>query len=458
MINFQSTRLHSIADMFPLTARGVVCLLCVAFALRWFGYGAMDLVVFALGICALAILLSCLFSVIICGLILQRRIQREGGNEYAPAQGGGKAFEADFPNQTGFSLPSVGPLPLVRLQWSWHHPDAIDCRVRIGPDESLEEEITPRRRCLSGHVTRRFEVTDVLGLCRYSWRARLERECYALPRIESLKKLPLLHSFTAEDGIPRQSGEAVGDRMEIRPYVAGDSVRDILWKSYARTGQLNVRLRERSVAHGKRVLAYLHSSPGDEAAAAVARAALEFGAFGDDWLFSADGTETPCAELPAALRAVARSRALGEAHAPGLARFLAATEKHGATHCIVFAAADAVAELAGLSGGLFGNRFTLVLALDDLREAAQTPWWRGFLLRPSAGKQNQTRYLGRGKTQAQAQAHAPRTPGNREAIDHGGGSRAELLLSFQALKPAVASIILVDRGTGTCYDDNLRRL
>ena len=87
-------------------------------------------------------------------------------------------------------------------------------------------------------------------------------------------------------------------------------MRDILWKNYARNRQLNVRLRERSVAHGQRILAYLLSGPDDEAAAAAARAALESGAFGDDWQFSADGTETPCGELDAALRAVARSRAL----------------------------------------------------------------------------------------------------------------------------------------------------
>ena len=247
------SQFRALAGLFPLTARGIVTLLCVGLALRVFGYGAMDLMVFALGICALAILLSCLFCVVICGLIMQHRIQREPAREAA----NGKPLEAGFPNQTGFALPPVGMLPLVRLQWSWQYPDHIETRIRIAPDNHLEEEITPRLRCLGGHVSRRFEVSDVLGLCRYSWRQRRDRECYALPRVNTLKNLPLLHSLTAEDGLPRQSGEPVGDRMEIRPYVAGDSVRDILWKNYARTRQLNVRLRERSVAHGRRILAYL---------------------------------------------------------------------------------------------------------------------------------------------------------------------------------------------------------
>ena len=214
-IDSVKTQLCAVAGLFPLTVRGAVALFCIALALRFFGYGAMDLMVFALGISALAILLSCLFSVVICGLILQRRIQRETGNNPERGPGNGKVFEAGFPNQTGFTLPPVGLLPLVRLQWSWQYPDQIDNRIRIAPDENLEEEITPRLRCLSSHVTRRFEVSDVLGLCRYSWRARRERECYVLPRINTLRNLPLLHSLTAEDGMPRQSGETVGDRMEI---------------------------------------------------------------------------------------------------------------------------------------------------------------------------------------------------------------------------------------------------
>ena len=446
--------------------------------------------VFALGICALAILLSCLFSVVICGLILQRRIQREAEGESA-RRGGGEAFEAGFPNQTGFSLPPVGLLPLVRLQWSWRYPDEIDSRVRVTRDGRLEEEIAPRLRCLAKHVTRRFEVSDVLGLCRYSWRARRERECYVLPSIHTLKNLPLLHSLAAEDGMPRQSGEPVGDRMEIRPYVAGDSVRDILWKSYARTRQLNVRQRERSVARGTRILAYLLAGPGDEAAAAVARAALESGAFGDDWQFSADGTETPCAALESALRAVARSRALDGPHAPGLERFLAAADQRGATHCIIFAAAGSVSGLADAGGGAFHGRFSLVLATDGMEQAERPPLWRRLLLRPpernredgqddgrrkpassfrawlgpakarhggTAGRRQRGDddfpKTGRGVAASRNDAARPKPPGRGDS----GGLGAELLLICHRLGPAVESIIVVDRTTGTCYNDKLRKI
>ncbi|MFB0988160.1 MAG: hypothetical protein QMC69_02710, partial [Gammaproteobacteria bacterium] len=40
--------------LFPLTLQGLITLLLTAYALQVYGYGAMDLVVFSLAICALA--------------------------------------------------------------------------------------------------------------------------------------------------------------------------------------------------------------------------------------------------------------------------------------------------------------------------------------------------------------------------------------------------------------------
>ena len=74
------------------------------------------------------------------------------------------------------------------------------------------------------------------------------------------------------------SGQPEGDRMEIRPYAPGDSVKNIIWKVYARSRQLNVRLPEHSVFQSKKTLAFLLTSENDEAAAAVARVALQSGA------------------------------------------------------------------------------------------------------------------------------------------------------------------------------------
>ncbi len=95
--------------------------------------------------------------------------------------------------------------------------------------------------------------------------------------------------------------------MEIRRYAPGDPVRHILWKVYARTRQLNVRVPERAIDRSRRTISYLLAGPEDEAAAAVARVALEQNLLGERWLFAADGSPEPQEEIEPALRAIARS-------------------------------------------------------------------------------------------------------------------------------------------------------
>lgn len=234
---------RSLIGLFPLTLQGILTLFVTAIALSVFGYGAMDLVVFALAICALAILVFSLFCAVLSGVVMQRRVSKLIRNNEAGIDS--IKLECGFPNESGFTLPALNFLPLIRLDWRVVYPDQMQTRIRQPNDRQLVEELVPSRRCLTDHVTRQFTVSDVLGFCRFSWRQNQQIQCLALPQTNTMKSMPLLRSMTAEDGIPNPAGAPEGDRMEIRRYAPGDSVRDIMWKAYARSGQLNVRLAER---------------------------------------------------------------------------------------------------------------------------------------------------------------------------------------------------------------------
>lgn len=427
--------LRSAAGMFPLTLQGMLTLGIVAFALRQYAYGALDLVVFALGICALAILIFSLFCTILSGVLIQRRIHRE--LEEQEAATGSILLESGFPNESGFHLPALNYFPLIKLNWQVVYPDKLTTRIRVTDSEAghtvLSEEILPERRCLSDKVTRQFTVADVLGFCRYSWRQSQSRECYCLPQVNTLKQLPLLRSMTAEDGIPDPTGSPEGDRMEIRRYAPGDSVRDIMWKAYARSGQLNVRLAEKSVFHSQRTLAYLLSSKNDEAAAATARLALQRGVLGDDWAFGADGTQGVTSELPTALRAIAASRPLASPHAYGLDSFMQSQATSGSSHCILFTAARRTHSLALLKATLqrYPGKFSVVLATDQLTETIKPARWRRWLL--TAGSSPSL------------------------ALDD-RVSKAELLGLLTEIGQFVESILVIERHTGRCFDRNLKKV
>ncbi|MBM87756.1 MAG: hypothetical protein CMQ41_05205 [Gammaproteobacteria bacterium] len=417
--------------LFPLTLQGLITLIITTICLSVFGYGSMDLVVFSLAICALSILIFCLFCSVISGVFIQRRIQ----NILQDSQGanGSIEVEAGFPNESGFSIPTINLLPLVKLSWEITYPDFVETRNIVDINDQLIEDLIPQKRCLTDAVTRRFTVSDVLGLCRYSWLQSQNIRCMALPQTNSIKALPLLRSLTSEDGIPNPSGDPEGDRMEIRPYSPGDSIRNIMWKVYARNRQLNVRLAEKSLFHSKRTVAYLLSSAKDEPASAIARMALESGALGEDWIFAADGTNEPCEILSSALEAISRSRSIKRKHSYGLDRFLTQSVCQSGTHCVVFAAAELAPWIPKLKHTIsfFPGQFSLVFATDGVRDDHGENLWKKLLFKKQPDS-----------------VKSPEMKSSREDL-------RKLLTEFGQL---VESVLVIDRKTGFSFDKSLRKI
>jgi hypothetical protein len=422
------TALRKLLTLFPITLQGLIILILATYALNIYGYGVMDLVVFSLAICALAILIFSLFSSVISGLLIQRKVRATLNNRTNPTEN--IKLEAGYPNETGFQLPTLNYFPLVKLSWQIIYPDFIETRISVSAQDKLVESIVPQKRCKTERITRLFTVSDVLGFCRYSWLQDQEVSCTALPQTNTIKPLPLLRSLTAEDGIPEPSGDPEGDRMEIRPYVPGDSVRNIMWKVYARNRQLNVRLAEKSAFHSDRTIAYLLSSKNDEAAAAAARIALETNALGEDWAFSADGSQPAAKTLPSALDAIAKSRAIDTPHDYGLDDFLSQNAAPANTHCIIFAAAESSPWLKPLKKTVscFPGHFSLVLATDGFSDTEPAKLWQRLLFQDESI--------------------------NSESHDS-SSSRADLLKILTDLGQLVESIVVVDRKTGLSFDQNL---
>lgn len=221
--------------------------------------------------------------------------------------------------------------------------------------------------------------------------------------------------------------------MEIRPYAPGDSVKNIMWKVFARNRQLNVRLPENSVFHSNRTVAYLLSSPNDEAASAIARIAIESGALGEDWEFGADGTAESSNNIADALRAVSRSRALEDPYSYGLDDFLNRSTARGSAHCIVFAEAEQAKWLLPLKRTIshYSGQFSLILATDGMEEQLPASFWNKLTLRQA--------------------------PVNNEIYGESGSlNRIKALLT--EIGQLVESTLVVDRSTGISFDRNLRKV
>lgn len=406
--------LRAMSAHYPLTALGSSVLLLSAAALRLYGYAAMDLVVFALCLCAFIIVIGSLFATLIAGYFVQRSVLAGLRPPHASEP---LRLESGFFSDTGLALPALRWLPLVRLKWSIVDPSECETALSLSRDGTLQERCRPAARALGASIVRRFEVGDVLGLCRYRWRAETPTPYRILPSLGRLRPLTLQRARITEDGLPDLQGEPEGDRMETRPYAPGDPVRDILWKGFARNRELTVRLPERSVALDDRTFAYLLAGEGDEPAAALARMALQKRLLGDDWTFCADGSDAT-RSLEAALDAIAHSAR----QEPG-AQFAEFLRSYAPSHCLVFAAATdpSVAARIAAAVAATGTRTSVVLGVDLVPPPEPRPWWQRALLRPPA--------------------------------------RASLPLSVERLTPlgqCVESLVVIDRVSGQRIEDNYR--
>jgi hypothetical protein len=157
-----------------------------------------------------------------------------------------------------------------------------------------------------------------------------------LPNTKDLFEPRIVQGLQAGADVEHPFGKPQGDRLDIRNYSQGDPMRYILWKVYARTGELVVRTPERAYQPTKKMLAYLIVSPEDQVAAGMALVALQGDLLGTEWHFGVDGSSTTISERDLAMQAVIGSGFSEETQAEGLSTFVNAVADDGSS-LLVFA-------------------------------------------------------------------------------------------------------------------------
>lgn len=368
--------------LFPLTAAGSLLLLLAVASLLLLGVGTLDLVVFAAAGLGIGLVTLVLLLVAGAALVLHLRVRRR------PAAVALR-LESGQPQPTGWTLPSPRWLPLVEVAWRWEHPPEVSVhpRPRRG---GAAEEVLPARRGEWREVHRRLEVRDVMSLAALSWTAGAATHVRVEPHRGGLDHLPLLDTLAGGEELSEPRGQPFGDRVDMRQYTHGDSPRLILWKVYARTRKLLVRIPERAVTARPRACAYFVAGDGDEATAGLARVMVERGLLGDNWWFGADGTERVASDAQGALDVLVASGLAGRDGETGagtrLGEFLARADKAGFGVCLVFLPARPGAWTAQAAAILAGTRLRtqLYTALDDAdTRPVRRSRLAGWLLRPS---------------------------------------------------------------------------
>lgn len=319
----------------PFSLPGLALVIAVAVGTYLFGMKRSDQILLMTGGAFLAGALLDLFMVLGTALFLGWRFRQYSERRFA------HGYRLDL--VTGVASPSARQMPrfmppLVEATTSILNPPDFDCQWHRNPDGMRQEWLIPGRRCEleeGFRLRRRIQVKDVLGFCTIDWEQEEPLSLRVLPKPLPLGTQSLIKAWFRGDEHSDPRGEPTGDRVDMRRYAPGDPPRLLLWKIYARTGKLMVRVPENAVTTAPRTCAYLVAGPGDEEVASLARTLVESDLLGDGWRFGADGSTSDVEKKEEALRLIARSGNPGVISGEGLGGFLRDAAARGFGSCIV---------------------------------------------------------------------------------------------------------------------------
>ncbi len=316
----------------PVSVAGVVIAVGGWILLSKFGRGQSDFVLHAAGIAALAITgvtaAFTLLGTLVVAFSAHRHVRRTSTDQHPVHAVTGNEIE------TGLSIPALTWWPFVDASLTWERPGAVEVTL-VRDGSRLREVVVPRERGRTREIVRRFEVRDIFGLAHMAFSRRFPASLHVAPATGDVRIAIALRDVSGE-GYSHPAGEPIGEMVEMRRYAAGDPLRFVLWKTYARTRRLLVRAPERAITPQRSTVAYMVAGPGDEPSASVARTFVEDGLLGADWSFCTDGAREPTEDAAVAVEALIDSAGFKDRGGEGFDRLLTEVDPHQLANCIVF--------------------------------------------------------------------------------------------------------------------------
>ncbi len=237
---------------------------------------------------------------------------------------------------TGFVIPWLPSIPCIQMEIRWLNCPGVEVSLLRGHG-GFHERILPRERMQRERVVRQFEVSDLFGLCRVRFSRVFSQPLRIEPQPAPDCCVTRIHRDQQGDDWMHPSGKPHGDLIEMRHYRPGDPLKLVLWKQYARTGQLLVRQPENSIASLSQTIACFVAGPGDQASAGIARTLVTHWAqAGEELLFQADGAATATDNVYEAIDQLIRSADERDLGGTSVANIGTLVQGNVCKHCIVF--------------------------------------------------------------------------------------------------------------------------
>lgn len=265
---------------FLLTARGVLVLAFVAFLLLGPATNDSDIIASIFAYVLLSVVLLSLALTIIQGLRLRKTLRV---SLHSPSEGhSGEAVVSG--SITRFLLRTskvqLSPFFVLTIQPEFQHRGVVPSIHRLtgttNQDRFLNELISfPHRGDWS--ITRIVATLgDQLGFTQLSW--EMDPNPAQIFRVEPPPapetKLPVISSCQRSGDMLMAAHDRLGDPFDLKSYHPSDGLKKVVWKIFARTGELVARHPEHSMNPEGQVIVHCLAGPDDDHVCAEALAYL----------------------------------------------------------------------------------------------------------------------------------------------------------------------------------------
>ena len=320
--------LYTILGWLPFTIGGAIFFAVSLATLWWVGIQRVDLIFVIIGAVGSVISVIGMLCTLCAGIVVYMHM-REIPYETSTMMVG-------VEQESAFLLQAPWWIPLIQTEWNYI---TKEFSVISNQTQDIVTKILPKRRGIYTNIQRNIVVGDAFGICRVSFGGQQETHIRVLPDTRKLHYLDILQGLQGGTEIANPYGKPMGDRIDMRMYAKGDPIRYVLWKIYARTGELLVRTPELALEPVKKMLVYLIVSPADTVSASVATMAIQSDMLGDNWTFSVDGSSDIYMDAPTAIDAIVQSGQSTEMHGVGLQAFVDKSKEVN-TSIVIFAPPD----------------------------------------------------------------------------------------------------------------------
>jgi len=262
----------------PLSVRGFLALIAAGLCLLYFAKELSDVVAAMVGIALLFSVMITLLCLLFTTPFLKRQLKiipHDSSLKYIASR--------SMPSGFSISRIRIPPFFYLRLERKFDDLDVEHSTHLIFGTIISSSGQNQNRRIITDSITlpyrgeyqcRGFQMTygDILGLTKLRWFSESNFSLKAYPPEIDIAPLPIMAASAQIGDTETAADHRTGDLFDLRAYRPGDSLKRILWKVYARSGDLIVREPEPAIIPEGEVEIFIIARAMDDIVASAALA------------------------------------------------------------------------------------------------------------------------------------------------------------------------------------------